>query len=1458
MSNTSTARDTVLNLLKTNYAVTASQTIIAQWNHNRYNTPSIYGYFQDNNPSVSISNIASSYDKGTNTVIPVTLTSNSPVSITTRTVSRNPCNIVRVMFDAKITSISGNISENISEFMIKIVPKNGATEYTEYIDYVNITLVENIYQKQEILFSSNYYDIDNLFDRLELLIMPVNDISPASVVVSLKDISVCSVTRSEVEEDQFSRLSHVFKPNKPGDQILENQLITASINPLTKYYIVSNSFDDSITTPDLLPTLISPFNEINYFLSPPSLQKTVGWDTASSSIINNDHVVFVEYPNTLSTNQLYIKTQNFSTGNFNQFIISKLDRVQVYINDGSGWSASGLIYTTSTGSFISNGGIVLQYNGSTWTEGLNNFSLPSINPVTGSIANVVNVKAIAVVFYNQGQFSRIRLIEISPRLSIDVSNFLISTAFEQMIDDGSQRVPVGLSNVGSGEVVLENLPRWTNPSSESGSLYQIFDNNTLSSLDGLIKPDVKITGYTTVTDTKTSASSGTIKNFTMYANEWKSNDIETISITLNDYAQNLQSMPAPDLLLTNNHIPKKSGNVQKSLEAMFQLGGFSDYDITSLSTVSNLLKKKVQGTIPIYYTSREKKIWDSMSEILIGYQVSAFFDENGILQFRDIIRESSSYSSYSTGSSYYITSSAINNFLPNIISFDKEKKPDVGEITINYKQLSITNSMFDANGNIFDVDKMKIEKPAFKRESNSSTSPWTSPNNTALICANIISNVSRGATRIATGDYNHYDKKESRFITSFNGYGIIEGEIISWDGISYSFSPVAGYSNNEIIRSQDELSDAVAQRMNVLGTPIGITSFKASSTRPVISASLNKSSYTLKQGDPVQVQLIAYDGSASNFIVNTTARVLAVSGSIINLYLAAGGYGTLVGKKLINPSTSASLRVSQNWISASPEFSFVASNKDTISYNMTGSLCNVRRGLFGTNASDHLSQNVYDSTAFIGISTASGSPTGMNAGRTLEKKIEADNATSFILPLPGQKVAYLGFRNRDKTSFNTYRYVFTPTNDIDSFGIFFGAVMAGSPNSMSFTAKTGYFIEFFPPSQKERQWGAEVRLGSNAANTPIYVSKQKLINDKWIKNHYITVKLKDKNGKPIVGLDGKTKTRKKLIKTPPKQNVILVKFAGQKIDSISVNGKVIKFQQLKTKNVSGTSVQSLNSKPSKEINLLINKSNTTFGIFSRNKEATPTSIKIQEIQAHAENQMLDRTGNWEQNTFVESLLQENTGRTSVSKKGRTGFKHSDRPFSLRATPFIRGIEINDSKWEGELPFYDLTVQAISGINGSQLVPDSSVSTSIILGTPFRGRWAHKNNMNEVVYTSANSETYMDGKVFGKSIEITGERKLVRSINDEPGNEKVELSLAWSKGEATAQEIIDDITKNINKMNTLYNVEIFGNPALQVGDYVTLNYPEARLIETKVIIVSVKNNFSDGGISTSLVLRDVHQ
>jgi hypothetical protein len=1476
MSNLSITRDTMLGLLKNEYAVSFSQKVVAQWNYNRHSTPLIYGYYRSNssdqtyaNSSVQINNM---YTIDTS-VKTVTMTNNAPVSIGTYSTSMNSLsaasahNIVRIMFDAKINSVSSAVTEPMSEFMIKITPKSSGTNLTDFIDMQTVSLTENVYRKQEIMFASNYFDIDRWFDQVILEMVPLSQISAGSVVVNIKNVCISPVTRDEVEEGQFEKLSGAFKYNRPGDQILENDLITSSVNPITKYFVATTMIDENINNPEILTTLLSPFNESIYFLGPPSKEKLYSYNTSAgsftpTSVIRNGHNIFVEYENTASVNQIYIKTQNFS-GILNPKKISTIDKAEVYLKDNSGWSSTP-IYSVTSGSLIQNGAIVLQYNGATWSAGYDVNTLPEINPTTGRFTIATKeVKAIHVVLYANDPSSRMRVVEISPRLAVDLSNFVISVNNEVIIDDGNQRVPVGLANVSSGEVVLENLPRWTNPTSESGSLYQIFDNNTNSTFNGLIKPDAKITSYSTIVDTKTGASTATIKNFTMYATEWSGKDTETISIKLDDYGRLMQSMSAPDLLLTTNHNPKRNGDIQKSLEAMFQLGGFSDYDITSLKNISDKVARG-RKNIPVFYSSHENKIWQVMSDMLLGYQVSAFFDENGIMQFRDITRETSSYSSYSDGSSYYITSSAINGYLPNIVSFSDEKKPDIGEITINYKEMSVSNNLYDANGRILDAKDFKVEGTFFRQESNSTTPAWSSPGNKALICANIVSNIGVSDNCIVVGDFNHIDKRDSRFVTDFKGYGIIEGEIVSWDGIKYQFSPVSGFPTYQIVRSQDELLDEVSQRFNSINSKTSITSCRAVGNN-IIAASFSAPPI-LQVGQSVYLSLYASTTNNNTVILRSlfedSARVVAQATSTASFEISPTRYSNYLGRNINGASVLTKFQLTDL------NNSYVRKSETSLNYTMTGSLCNVRRGLFGTSAMEHFSQNYYDSSAFVGYGNFRNGPTNMKIGRVMEKKIEADNATNFPLATPAGSITYLGFYNRDSRLYTHYRYKFTPKADLDSFGIFFGASVlttgAGSARfvSNSTSANRGIFIDFYPPTETKQPYGVVVRRGVDPDNpSRLYYSKQKLLNDKWKKDYYKTVVVKDKDGKPVKDEKGVTKTKRVLVKTPPRQNVIDVYFENEKIILIRVNGTRVKLNYIKN----------ANTKREQEVPapvplpLTINRRSTTFGIFSRNTDSNSTKLNIQEIQAVPAGVHMDKTSGWSGEGIsdsvlsVNSMLMDNVGRTAKSnvRSGGTGFKHPVKPFSLRATPFIRGIEINNEKWEGDFPYYDLYAQKISGINGKQIVQDNDVATSIVLGTPFRGRWAHKNEDDEVIFTSANLEGYIDSKIYGKSISVLGDRKLTRLVDNYQAGQALELDIAWCDGEQTAEQVLFSLSKNINQMNNVYSVEIYGNPALRVGDYVVLHYPEANIIQKKVVIVSIDNNFSDGGISTSLRLRPVN-
>lgn len=1457
-------RDEILNLLQSSYAVSASQTLIAQWNHNRYNKPIIYGHYLSTliNESNAVGMVPAlgSYVTSS-TVYSTTLSNQSFVTTASVMTSFNTQsmfdNTIRIMFEARISNKSDTLIENVSDFLLKITPYYSTTqELTRFIDMKPISIIDEDFTKYEIIFCSDAYD-DIKFNKIALSLKPIQTLSGGTVTVEMKNISISPISIEETEELQIDRLKYVFNPNRPGDQILENNLISSSINPVSKYYLISDKLDDTNLYPELIPNLINPFNENIYFMAPHSYKVL---DVISKEYYSGQNIFF-EYASAVKTNQIYIKTQNFDSSYVDEKTITPLKSVDVYISTDGSWSTT----PNYSGSISQTGCIALQYNGSTalWTEGIDNSSLPQIDSSSGTISstNFVNIKGIHVIFklkYSSeyirsgylnrslrlllSDIERLRVVEISPRLSIDLSNFLISTSQEVGLDGGDSIVPVGKIAVGTGNIKLENLPRVNS----SGSYFQIFDNNQFSPLNNLIKSDTKFTIYTSIIDNVNNLEYK-VKSATMYSDEWTFDGIETVSISVNDYSKYLQAMPAPDLLLINNYQPKRSGTVQKSLEALFQLGGFSDYDIPSLNTISERVKSKDRGIVPIFYSSKEKKIYDILSETLLGYQMSAYFDSNGVLQFRDILRETGSYGSYSNSSSYFKISNISTDTLANIISITTEKIKSVGELTVTYKQMSVSNNIYDGNGNIFDAEKMKIESKYFKKESNSSTPPYSPDSNAALICVNVIGNVSASDTKILVGDYNHTDKREPRFITDYKGYGVLEGEIISWDGLSYAFSQVDGFPIIETIRSKDDLTDAISQRLNAMRTKKIITSMQNSSTQGYFNASFS-TPHKLAVNQNV---FISINSANERLSISGNVKVTGVTNASVATFKDIPTWNTI---NLIYKKTKFSMSSSYS--------SYAGTTGLDINYFMTGSLCNVRRGLFGTYATDHRSENVYDESAFITFAAAKDTAprASVPLGITLQSSKEADNATNFNIAISPNSVTYLGFNGRDNVAYKEFTYSFTPANNLDSFGIFFSSSIttSGGGTRATMVPSTGVFIEFFSPSYTNAPAGALVRIGTNRNSDALWKSDDKFLNDTWKKSEWITVTLKNKSGSVVKDEHDQPKTEKKWVVYPPKQNNIIVKFDSKNNMTITVNGKVMKFYPtVKNKTAKNKDKSKVLTIPG------LNKNKTTFGIFAANAQDAKSSINIQGIYAGPQFSKLSEIPTWLDinNRFSTSIdINEYIlySNTSISQKSNgAGRKKVVRPFYLRATPFIRGIEINDVKWSGDVPYYDLYTQEIEGMLNQQVIPPGSIEKSTVVGTPFRGRYAYKNKMNEVVYTKASSDTYIDGKVYGKTIDIQADRKVTATLDETLSTQKLEISLPWSAGESTAQQVANTILKMANKMDTVYKVEIFGNPALQVGDHVKLTYTEKNIYDKILVIISINTEFSDGGISTSLTLRDVN-
>lgn len=88
-----------------------------------------------------------------------------------------------------------------------------------------------------------------------------------------------------------------------------------------------------------------------------------------------------------------------------------------------------------------------------------------------------------------------------------------------------------------------------------------------------------------------------------------------------------------------------------------------------------------------------------------------------------------------------------------------------------------------------------------------------------------------------------------------------------------------------------------------------------------------------------------------------------------------------------------------------------------------------------------------------------------------------------------------------------------------------------------------------------------------------------------------------------------------------------------------------------------------------------------------------------------------------------------------------------------------------------------------------------------------------------------------------------------------GEVTLELSSDWIQSEAASKAIGEWITLHWAGGNDEINLEIFGNPLLQLGDMVSVNYPAMNKLKTthKYFVVSIQHDFNQG-YSSRLVLR----
>lgn len=362
-----------------------------------------------------------------------------------------------------------------------------------------------------------------------------------------------------------------------------------------------------------LPTDISPYK---YFVSETSGRTITGI-----------------YEKPIITNKIVIK--------FNTLVTSPTVTVSI---DGSLITVDGnqsiTLPTNSEG--VRNGLLTLYWTGFSWTQ--TKWSEMPQFAINGTITKTTTISKISVTqttktlksefaSYTSTQaisdFDRMQLVEVSPRLEVDLSNFIESLSIEKSLDSQNSLLPISSINANTCNISLSGLPFLHN--STLINLFSSQSDEQTTLLANILRKNIKfyvyfnLLSYSDLSAGTTISSNEHIPGGVFYSDSWDESDIDTVSIQCFDVTRYLQATPVPDYVANLKSVFEIVTNI---LDA----SGFTDYDYDSLYKVCNS-KAMPMDMAYFYCNSKDSTVVETLNNIFIAYQIGAYIDEYGVMKF---------------------------------------------------------------------------------------------------------------------------------------------------------------------------------------------------------------------------------------------------------------------------------------------------------------------------------------------------------------------------------------------------------------------------------------------------------------------------------------------------------------------------------------------------------------------------------------------------------------------------------------------------------------------------------------------------------------------------------------------------------------------------------------------------------------------------------------------------------
>jgi len=724
-------------------------------------------------------------------------------------VSQNPNTQYAENFDVIFTLVGlKNNQKVLSQVVTKKINVNAIDWQTILLDFAN---------PDEAKSSSN---IDKVRLTIEISTNPRE-----SAALLINQLYAFKISPYEVYCQDIMPIKNIFSPDRPGEFLLETGPINVNLS-------ATETFPQQPTNVHMAMrwAITRRFSRIQRSVMPYAGNSNSYYVSGSSA---NSKKFWCIYKENFKTNNVVIKVNS---------IINKPSQFSIKALIGNQWTE---IANQNNSSFNSSGILRIFYNGTSWsnTEWAYN-SYPEISQTTGDIDKYVTIKGIYLevtqLEYSSGNdeirggeaafdLKYLDIIEISPRMSLDLSDYLIDFSINKEMAANDLPLPLGSMSSNTASINFSKIPIIINnsdlESNENNDIIPIsnFASTFISGVEyprsplkGMLIRGVKLRGFfdidTSLSGSGPSNSKITVPAFVMYSDNW-SEFGSNIKVDCYDIIKKLQSVLCKPLYLEGK-------TVQEVIYSILDSVGFSEYisnellDLRMLKTFSNANSSNELinnlESINYYWSSKENSVADTLNDIFKVYQISMFADENGSVRFTSLYEINRKLNNISN--EYVVNLQDFNdsNSTSNISSFSIEENSRPSKLKLQYKKpypyytepkigKKVKRKIINESaGLIKSTDKIvwEPEKEALVLPYFELSSPGITSNTQKFI------------------KYNPDNMKYINKVIDFNGYLLIDKEIIKYNGLEYIFTPV-NISNNQVTSAGNSFTITIKNREDI-------------------------------------------------------------------------------------------------------------------------------------------------------------------------------------------------------------------------------------------------------------------------------------------------------------------------------------------------------------------------------------------------------------------------------------------------------------------------------------------------------------------------------------------------------------------------------------------------------------------------------------------------------------------